>query len=104
MPIASTKSSLSRSARTGRFSGRQSGSLASRVQAPVSFDPLSSNEPMLVLPEFKVTQRVFHPKFGSGLITEVTELKNDVELAVEFQRHGKKRLMASLANLEIVES
>ncbi len=92
------------SARTGRFSDRQSGSLASRVQAPVSFDPPTLNEPMYVLPEFKIAQRVFHPKFGSGLVTEVTELKNDVELAVEFQRHGKKRLMASLANLEIVES
>ncbi len=90
------------SARTGRFSGRQSGSLAGRVQEPVSFDAPSFNQHVPALPEFKVSQRVFHPKFGAGQIMEVTELKNDVELAVEFQRHGKKRLMASLANLEIV--
>jgi DNA helicase-2/ATP-dependent DNA helicase PcrA len=46
---------------------------------------------------------VFHPKFGSGIVTEVLKLKNDVEVAVEFKRHGKKRLMASLARLEVVE-
>ena len=89
--------------RSGRMSGRRSGTLAGRVQEPVSFGaPAHDHEPP-VLPKFEVAQAVFHPKFGSGIVSEVTELKNDVELAVEFKRHGKKRLMASLANLEIVE-
>ncbi|MFT4039475.1 MAG: UvrD-helicase domain-containing protein [Thermomicrobiales bacterium] len=47
-------------------------------------------------------QKVFHPKFGEGLITGVTERSNDQEVAVEFIRHGPKRLLASLAAMEIV--
>src|SRR5665811_109399 len=91
------------SARAGRMSGRSSGSLAGRVHSTVSFDPPAQLEAP-VLPDFKVAQQVFHSKFGTGLVTEVIELNNDKEVAVEFQRHGKKRLMASLAKLEIVES
>lgn len=91
------------SSRAGRAAGHRSGALAGRVQSPISFSqPAPVAEPP-VLPSFKVAQQVFHPKFGSGIVTEVLELKNDVEVTVEFTRHGKKRLMASLARLETVE-
>lgn len=91
------------SSRSGRMAGRRSGALAGRVQAPVSFERTESSAEAPVLPTFTVAQKVFHPKFGTGIVTEVLELKNDIEVAVEFTRHGKKRLMASLARLEPVE-
>jgi hypothetical protein len=40
--------------------------------------------------------------FGEGTVTEVVARNNDQELAIEFQRHGKKRLLASLAPLDLV--
>jgi len=49
---------------------------------------------------FSTGERVFHPKFGEGQITSITERSGDQELAVEFNRHGLKRLLGSLANLE----
>ena len=88
---------------SGRYTGRRSGPLAGRVQAPVSFDRIEESAEAPVVQDFSIAQKVFHPKFGTGIVTEVLKLKNDVEVAVEFNRHGKKRLMASLARLEPVE-
>ncbi len=48
-------------------------------------------------------QRVFHPKFGEGTVTEAKELSGDQEVAVEFVRHGPKRLLASLAAMDIID-
>jgi hypothetical protein len=47
---------------------------------------------------------VFHAKFGEGTIAEVLDRKDDQEVAIEFLRHGRKRLMASLAPLDVVSS
>jgi DNA helicase-2/ATP-dependent DNA helicase PcrA len=73
------------------------------VQSPTSLGTSVTAAEAPVLPDFKPAQHVFHPKFGAGTVVEVLELKNDAEVAVEFARHGKKRLMASLARLEIVD-
>ena len=51
---------------------------------------------------FAAGEKVFHPKFGEGQITAVTDRSGDQELAVEFNRHGMKRLLGSLANLEVI--
>jgi DNA helicase-2/ATP-dependent DNA helicase PcrA len=88
--------------RSGRLSGR-GGALAGRVQSGISFERLETPVEAPVIPDFEVAQKVFHPRFGAGVVTEVLKLKNDAEVAVEFARHGKKRLMASLARLEVVE-
>jgi DNA helicase-2/ATP-dependent DNA helicase PcrA len=53
------------------------------------------------LPDFQTGQRVFHNKFGDGLIISVTDKPSDKELVVEFVRHGQKRLLASFANLDV---
>jgi DNA helicase-2/ATP-dependent DNA helicase PcrA len=52
---------------------------------------------------FIAGERVFHPKFGEGKISSVAERAGDQEIAVEFTRHGLKRLLGSLANLEAIE-
>ena len=45
--------------------------------------------------------RVFHSRFGDGVVDAVTEKGDDQEVTVTFKRHGTKRLMASLANLTV---
>ena len=46
---------------------------------------------------------VFHPKFGEGTIVSVTERRGDHELEINFKLHGTKRLLASLARLDVIE-
>lgn len=92
----------------GRLSSIQPGKLASRVASPWTSstpDPVvPAAIPRVELPDYKAGQRVFHPKFGEGTILEALPRRDDIELAVRFQRHGDKRLMGSLARLEIVAS
>jgi hypothetical protein len=54
------------------------------------------------LPDYKSGQRVFHSKFGEGVVSEVVPRRDDVEISVAFDRHGQKRLMGTLAKLEIL--
>jgi DNA helicase-2/ATP-dependent DNA helicase PcrA len=53
--------------------------------------------------EFCAGMRVFHPKFGEGEITEISERRDDQELVIAFKLHGTKRLLASLARLDVIE-
>jgi DNA helicase-2/ATP-dependent DNA helicase PcrA len=52
---------------------------------------------------YEVGQRVFHPHFGEGIVLEVKDKSGDQEVAVEFVRNGNKRLLASLAAMEIID-
>ena len=47
--------------------------------------------------------RIFHPKFGEGEIIEINDRRDDKELAIAFKLHGTKRLLASLAKLDLIE-
>jgi DNA helicase-2/ATP-dependent DNA helicase PcrA len=99
-----TRESAARSSRTGRNYGKSApGSLASKVSTSWSMPeptPKAVPEP---IPDYKVGNTVFHPKFGEGQISEITERKDgDMELAVLFKRHGQKRLIASLAKMDII--
>lgn len=50
---------------------------------------------------FAPGQKVFHSRFGEGVILEASDRRDgDQELVIAFHRHGQKRLMASFANLE----
>ncbi|MDI3338960.1 MAG: UvrD-helicase domain-containing protein [Sphaerobacter sp.] len=49
----------------------------------------------------RVGLRVFHPRFGDGIVIAVRESRGDQEVTVDFKRHGQKRLLASLANLSV---
>lgn len=53
----------------------------------------------LEVPKYEEGQRVFHNKFGDGVVLSVEDKPNDQELVVDFKRHGQKRLIASFANL-----
>jgi DNA helicase-2/ATP-dependent DNA helicase PcrA len=53
---------------------------------------------------YEAGQKVFHPKFGEGQVIESTERSGDQEVVVDFVRHGTKRLLASLAAMDIIDS
>ncbi|HET9016468.1 MAG TPA: UvrD-helicase domain-containing protein [Thermomicrobiaceae bacterium] len=52
-------------------------------------------------PELAVGDRVFHDRFGDGVVTAVRGASGDQEVTIAFKRHGEKRLLASLANLRV---
>jgi len=52
-------------------------------------------------PELSVGDRVFHGRFGDGVVTAVRGVRGDQEVTIDFKRHGEKRLLASLANLRV---
>jgi DNA helicase-2/ATP-dependent DNA helicase PcrA len=103
---ASTRSSGSRSGATGgRLSNVTRGRLASQVTTTFGSGPGLANqpEPKPAIPEYVAGQKVFHPKFGDGQILEVLPRRDDLEVVVAFVRVGTKRLMATLARMDIVE-
>jgi DNA helicase-2/ATP-dependent DNA helicase PcrA len=51
--------------------------------------------------DYSVGQKVHHAKFGSGLINAVEGSGAETKLVITFKHAGQKRLLASLANLQI---
>ncbi len=100
-----TRMSAAGSTRTGgRLAGAAKGSLASRVSESIttSYGLKDSPAPTPAVPIYAAGQKVFHPKFGEGQVLEVLERRSDQEVVVEFERGGSKRLMASLARMDVI--
>ena len=93
----SSRTSLARSGGAGLLDKARQ---AARTERGSSYAP----SPIVALPTYEAGQRVFHPQFGEGLVTEVVARNNDQELGIDFVRHGKKRLLASFARLDTVEA
>ncbi len=53
--------------------------------------------------EYEVGQRVYHKKFGEGVISGLEEEGDDYKVDIQFEKAGHKRLMAKFAGLEIIE-
>jgi DNA helicase-2/ATP-dependent DNA helicase PcrA len=53
--------------------------------------------------KYKTGLRVFHSKFGEGVVIESRRSGSDEEVTVSFRDHGIKRLAASFANLVVLE-
>jgi DNA helicase-2/ATP-dependent DNA helicase PcrA len=92
-----------------RQTGYASGRLQDRVRQPSSSSAstTSSSAPVPSVPAMPAVhyapgQRVFHPKFGEGTIAEAVDRGTDQELAIDFTRHGRKRLIASLAAMDVL--
>ena len=47
--------------------------------------------------------KVFHKKFGEGVINYVESEGEDLKVDINFEKAGHKRLMAKFAGLEIIE-
>ena len=55
------------------------------------------------LSQYKAGVRVFHKKFGEGVINLVEPEGEDLKVDINFDKAGHKRLMAKFANLEVIE-
>ena len=54
------------------------------------------------LTQYKEGTRVYHKKFGEGIINEVEAEGDDLKVDISFAKFGHKRLMAKFAGLEII--
>ena len=52
--------------------------------------------------KYKEGQRVYHKKFGEGIINSIEQEENDYKVDITFDKSGHKRLMAKFAGLEIL--
>ena len=52
---------------------------------------------------YKQGQRVYHKKFGEGIINYVEQEGDDAKVDINFDKVGHKRLMAKFAGLEIID-
>ncbi len=64
-------------------------------------DSLEDRQVRLTDPEYRTGQNVYHKKFGAGVVIESMLTGNDEEVVVAFAGAGIKKLVASLARLEI---
>ena len=55
------------------------------------------------LSQYKEGVRIFHKKFGEGIINKVEPEGEDLKVDINFDKVGHKRLMAKFANLEVIE-
>ncbi|MCP4429135.1 MAG: UvrD-helicase domain-containing protein [Chloroflexi bacterium] len=62
------------------------------------------DRPTSEAPQFKTGQKVRHAKFGDGIVIESKSTGNDEEVTIAFSDVGMKRLAASFAKLEILET
>ena len=53
--------------------------------------------------KYKEGQRIYHKKFGEGIIQKIEEEGDDYKLDIQFDKSGHKRLMAKFAGLEVIE-
>ena len=54
-------------------------------------------------PKYKTGQRVKHSSFGEGIVIESRGSAEDEEVTVAFEAVGIKRLVASMANLQLLK-
>ena len=54
------------------------------------------------LSKYKSGVRIYHKKFGEGVISNVEPEGDDLKVDIQFDKVGHKRLMAKFANLEII--
>ncbi len=54
------------------------------------------------LSKYEAGVRVYHKKFGEGIINKVEPEGEDLKVDINFEKAGHKRLMAKYANLEII--
>ena len=54
------------------------------------------------LAQYEAGVKVYHKKFGEGVITATEPEGDDLKVDISFDKFGHKRLMAKFSNLEII--
>ena len=60
------------------------------------------NSNIIDITKYKAGQKVYHKKFGEGIINYVEKEGEDLKVDINFDKVGHKRLMAKFAGLEIL--
>ncbi len=63
---------------------------------------LNNKKTNVDLSQYKAGLKVYHKKFGEGVINSVEPEGEDLKVDINFEKAGHKRLMAKYANLEIL--
>ena len=63
---------------------------------------MPTNSSSVDLSKYQVGVRIFHKKFGEGIITKTEPEGGDLKVDINFDKVGHKRLMAKFAKLEII--
>lgn len=61
------------------------------------------NSTTISITQYKVGQKIYHKKFGEGIITKLEPEGDDYKVDIDFEKSGHKRLMAQFAGLEVIE-
>ncbi len=61
-----------------------------------------ANDVTIDLSKYEAGVKVFHKKFGNGIISKVEQEGEDLKVDIDFEKVGHKRLMAKFAGLEIL--
>ncbi len=62
----------------------------------------TTSSPNIDISKYKPGAKVFHKKFGEGLINYIEQEGDDYKVDIAFEKAGHKRLMAKYAGLEIL--
>ena len=93
-------------ASTGAGAGAQnsnSGNKGFAFRTAESFlSSLNRKEENVDVSKYAPGQRVYHKKFGEGVINKIEPEGDDVKVDISFDKSGNKRLMAKFAGLEII--
>ena len=54
------------------------------------------------LSQYEEGVKVYHKKFGEGIITKTEPEGDDLKVDIDFEKFGHKRLMAKFSNLEVI--
>ena len=73
----------------------------SKVQSLPTYKKLEE-EWHVDLSKYEQGVKVYHKKFGEGVISSVEPENDDLKVDIQFEKFGHKRLMAKYANLEII--
>ena len=64
---------------------------------------LGVKEDKVDINQYKEGQRVYHKKFGEGVINKLEAEGDDYKVDISFEKSGNKRLMAKFAGLQIID-
>ena len=94
--VGSTASSISKSAVGSVVSfGRTAESFLSGLAN-------KSDKKAVDLSQYDEGVKVYHKKFGEGIITKTEPEGDDLKVDINFDKYGHKRLMAKFSNLEVI--
>ena len=62
----------------------------------------NKEEKQVDLSQYKIGVRIYHKRFGEGIITNIEPEGDDLKVDIDFDKVGHKRLMAKYANLEVL--